>query len=841
MKSDFSNEVQFDNDSAGISRREFLLKGATAMGALATPDMVGQNLTREGGSRRVLHIIGHSHVDAAWLWPWTDAADVVLTTFRSALDRMQETSGFRYSHSSTIHYQWVQDADPAMFQEILSRIKEGRWEVVGGWPVEPDCNIPATESFARHCLYGKRYCQQALGVNVNIGFNPDSFGHAAGLPTILKHAGYKYYVFMRPDEAAMALPRLFWWEGPDGSRVMGYRIYGSYDWSPDHIRKAAAHVFPEGAKDGAFFLGVGDHGGAVTKAQIKQILAMKGDPTLPELRWSTLSEFFASLEASISLNDLPVIKGGLQHHARGCYSARGEEKYQNRRAEHQLFRAESVALVASLFSGHSYPSTRFADAWARLLFTQFHDTLAGTALYSDYQDARDAIGLACQTSLESRNADLLRLAKQVDLHAVQEGAVFAYNPLPWRRKAFLEFYYQANETTDHYTHLQAKDGSKTALQLRPSESMTNFYPRLAAWVELPPCGYKVFTLERDTPPPVQEFPQVASISQNAFGLKSFRAADGTELLSSNLALIVIEDKSDTWAHGVPAFRTELGRPAFLSSETVENGPVTRITRQTLKWHNSDITLDIAEYAVMEVIELRFVIDWREHEQILMLEVPAAMTHPKVFTKVAGAVAQRDATGNEEPYQDWIALEGSINGHDYTLALVNNETYSYDCLDAKLRTILIRSAPYARHNPNTVKKGNWYAWQDQGRQERTFWLLRGQGPYTSLSLDRRATELQAPAEHVLDSRHKGTRPWEEAFLEVSPSSIEVLALKRSEQGNSVIMRIQERAGEETKAHIRLPSLNVSEEVDISPWEIKTLSISHAGSKSEQVKTVSILES
>lgn len=209
------------------SRREFLKEA----GAAATLLAAGGALAKAEGStgRKVLHIIGHSHIDAAWLWPWRDGADTVLNTFRSALNRMHENSGFCYSHSSSMHYKWVQAADPGLFAEVRRRIQEGRWEVVGGWPVEPDCNIPATEAFVRHSLYGKRYCRQALGVDVTTGFNPDSFGHAAGLPTILKRAGYDSYVFMRPQESEMDLPLLFWWEGPDGSRVLTLRIWKGYD------------------------------------------------------------------------------------------------------------------------------------------------------------------------------------------------------------------------------------------------------------------------------------------------------------------------------------------------------------------------------------------------------------------------------------------------------------------------------------------------------------------------------------------------------------------------------------------------------------------------------------
>ncbi len=233
-------------ESGGVSRRDFLVGGATAIGALATPELFGQDSKRSDGSRRVLHIIGYSHLDAAWLWPWRDGSNLALSTFRSALDRLTETPGFHYSASSSMHYKWVQESDPAMFAEVQQRIREGRWEVVGAWPVETDCNLPSTESFARNSLYGKEYCRQHLGADVKVGLNPDSFGHAAGLPTILKNAGYNYYVFMRPQpdqksqensNAKHPAPLLFWWEGPDGSRVLAMRIEHSYDGSAGDIQK----------------------------------------------------------------------------------------------------------------------------------------------------------------------------------------------------------------------------------------------------------------------------------------------------------------------------------------------------------------------------------------------------------------------------------------------------------------------------------------------------------------------------------------------------------------------------------------------------------------------------
>ena len=817
--------------------------GTVAAGALATTEIFGQSVSE--ATRPVMHIIGYSHIDAAWLWPWRDGSNLALTTARSALDRMNETPGFRYSHSSAIHYRWIQNADPEMFEEIRQRIRERRWEVVGGWPVEPDCNIPSTESFDRHALYGKTYCREAMGVDVKVGFNPDSFGHAAGLPTILKQSGYNYYVFMRPQEHEQdpdkKLPLLFWWEGPDGSRVLTLRILNSYDNPAARIPMVADTSFAPGFSDGAFFLGVGDHGGAVTKAQIQEVLQLRNETNLPELRWSTTREFFRAVESSPAMQNLPVIKGELQHHSRGCYSACGEEKYQNRRSERALVEAESIALLSSLSLGRKYPRQEFESAWWNVLFNQFHDLMAGTALYSDYQDARDGLGAACQTAQATKIEALEALAKQVDTSQAEAGVVFVFNPLPWHRKGLLEYHPGRAGRGAPIPHLKAKNGSSVPIQMRPSDSMTNFYPRLSAWIDLPPFGYRVFTEESGTPPPVPAYDSSVSISENGFGISSLKTPDGTELLASQLGLVVIADPSDTWAHGIDQFRQEIGRPSLQSSAVVEDGPVTRITRQILQWRQSEIAVNIATFAALDVVRLHFVINWNEHEQILKLEIPTALADPKVFAMVPGAILERATNGNEEPYQDWVALQGRIAGGNYTLGLMNNSTYSYDCLNGVLRTILIRSAPYARHNPSKVLANSIDAWQDQGRQERIFWLVAKPGKCTDLGLDRLANGLQMPAEYVMDSRHGGIASWENSFFEITPDTVSVLSIKQAEDASdAVIVRVQERSGKHTTAHLESSLLRLSSDIPLSPWELKTLRIVTSKHAKAKVSVVSTLE-
>jgi len=837
-----------------LSRREFLLRSTATLGAAAATSVSAS--VPDGQQRKVLHIIGHSHIDAAWLWPWRDGEDAVLTTFRSALNRISETPGFCYTHSSSAHYRWVERADPGLFAEIRQRIREGRWEVVGGWPVEPDCNIPATESFVRHSLYGKQYCQRALGVDVKIGFNPDSFGHAAGLPTILKRSGYDYYVFMRPQEHEMKLPLLFWWEGPDGSRVLVSRIWHDYDCDASQIRPAASGAFAPGFNHAAFFLGVGDHGGAITKEQLHQILELGKDSTLPELRFSTLRSFLAEVESSPAFASLPQVKGELQHHARGCYSANGEGKYLNRRAERSLVQAETISLTAHLSAGRDYPAEQFAEAWWKVLFCQFHDMMAGTSLYSDYQDVRDSLGYACEVAQTAKVEALETMAKRVDLSRVEEGAVFLFNPLPWRRKALVEYYTGSNPSGHAIiTHLRSKDGVKVPMQWRASASMTpTWFPRLHAWVELPPCGYKVFELAHDDPsssalPNAEPFKSFVAVSEPGFGISSLKAEDGTELLTGPIGLVAINDTSDTWAHGIDQFRQEIGRPTLVSAAIVEDGPLLRITRHRARWRDSEIVLEISQFAGMDFVELHFIIDWREHEQILKLEIPTALIGPRIFAKVPGEVLERGVNGEEEPYQDWMAIQGKLKGNDYTLGLINDSTYSYDCLNGLFRTVLIRSAPYARHNPNPVTYNDSNAWQDQGRQERRFWLMCGRGSYRDLALDRRAEELQTPAEYVMDSAHSGTEAWEQSFLEVMPANVWVLSVKRAEEltgpetdrasgGN--ILRIQERSGTATRATVRSVALGLDHTVDLGPCELKTLLILPSDSGRASIREVSLLE-
>ncbi|MDX6398469.1 MAG: alpha-mannosidase, partial [Gaiellaceae bacterium] len=190
-------------------------------------------------------MIGNAHIDPVWLWQWPEGYQEVRATFQSAIDRMDEYPDFVFTCDSILFFEWVEESDPELFEQIRARIEEGRFQVVGGWWVEPDCNIPAGESFVRHALYGQRYLREKFGIIATTGANLDSFGHNASIPQILRKSGVDSYVFLRPGPSEKTLESpIFWWESPDGSRVLAYRIPHEYcapkDDLGEHVEKAIA-------------------------------------------------------------------------------------------------------------------------------------------------------------------------------------------------------------------------------------------------------------------------------------------------------------------------------------------------------------------------------------------------------------------------------------------------------------------------------------------------------------------------------------------------------------------------------------------------------------------------
>ena len=419
-------------------------------------------------------LIGNAHIDPVWLWPWYEGMSVVSSTFRAALERMKETPGFTFAASSAQFYEWVSENDPAMLAEIRARVKEGRWDPVGGWWVEPDVNMPDGEALVRQGLYGQLTYERLLGRMATTGYNPDSFGHPGTLPQILHLQGMDTYVFMRPmaNEKTLAGP-LFWWQSPDGSRVLTYRIPIGY--GDDRALNTRIHSIieetPNLPHDFMAFYGAGDHGGGATEANIASIASMQQQSSAPRLIFSTPDRYFAQVRKSDS-GDLPVVADDLQHHSVGCYTAESDMKKWNRATEINLASAEKLTAIGSVAWHAAYPQADFTEAWKRVLFLQFHDSLAGTALPEQYRvTAPEGYGYANSVASQALHKAAEKLAWQIPATDPESEYLVAFNLEPWPVTTNLEYELHwkagtAAEVTDQQGHAlrssvdQADDGSE---------------------------------------------------------------------------------------------------------------------------------------------------------------------------------------------------------------------------------------------------------------------------------------------------------------------------------------------------------------------------------------------
>jgi len=179
--------------------------------------------------RKTIHLICNAHLDPVWLWQWQDGAAEAISTFRTAADLCESHDTFIFNHNEAVLYDWIREYEPQLFQRIQRLVRQGKWHIMGGWFLQPDCNMPSGESFVRHILLGRQFFSTWFGGESTTAVNVDSFGHSRGLVQILAKSGYDSYLFGRPRSGELELPDdEFIWIGFDGSRILTSRMRGWY-------------------------------------------------------------------------------------------------------------------------------------------------------------------------------------------------------------------------------------------------------------------------------------------------------------------------------------------------------------------------------------------------------------------------------------------------------------------------------------------------------------------------------------------------------------------------------------------------------------------------------------
>ncbi len=685
--------------------------------------------------RPTVHLICNAHLDPVWQWRWEEGASEALATFRTAVDILGDHPGLIFCHNEAVLYQWVERLDPALFAEIRRLVRAGRWAVSGGWFLQPDTNLPGTESLIRQMAEGRRYFTEKFGARPRVAYNFDSFGHSAGLPQLLRLAGYEMYIHMRPQADELALPAdLYRWRGADGTVIPAFRIsVGLYHTERDNIEarlRAGVALALELGRDVPVFWGLGDHGGGATRADLRTIDAFIKDEGRVRVIHSTPDRFFDAVRGAAAV--APVFDGELERVFTGCYTSLSRLKRRAVRNLGTLVQSEAVASAAWWLRGGSFPAETLREAWRLHLFNDFHDVITGTCVEPAEADALDQYG---------RSEDIAR--------GVRLGAVAALNPLrgisrtlvrggiansaipvtvvngvPAPGRVPVEFECMADYRPfwkgEWHLRLFRPDGREAPCQEEQPEALLPFngWRRRLCFVDrLPGVGlarYEVRAFEGPAPataaatgghvPRGSGLPKRAAPSANVPILRigresglvtSLKTAGGRECLAGPLLEpIVVEDTADSWGTGRWSYRKVVGsfKPVG-PPRVVASGPVRTVTRTVFCFRKSRLVMDVLSYPDWPVLEFRLRVTWNEDRRRLKLSVPTRFRGASVLCEVPGAAVSRPADGEEHVHGRWLLIEGLAGGREAALGVVNSGQPGYDLSGGEVRLSVLRSAAY----------------------------------------------------------------------------------------------------------------------------------------------------
>lgn len=323
-----------------------------------------------------LHLICNAHLDPIWQWEWEEGAAAALSTFQSAAN-LAEKYDYIFCHNEVTLYKYTEKYAPALFKQIQNLVKQGKWHIMGGWYLQPDCVMPSGEGMVRQIREGERYFKEKFGVMPTTGINFDPFGHSRGLVQIMSKCGQDSYMFMRPYGSYMPYPQLdlpsecFVWEGYDGSRIKAVRIT-EYNSDLGHAReKIEKDIKRRNAEDVSLSTwGVGNHGGGPSAKDLQDVQDLINTSDI-DIIYSTPEKYFSEVHPT------KVYAGSIIPCMVGCYTSMANLKQKYRELERQLYFTEKIASIASLKGAMEYPTKVFDDVTEDMLNVQFHDILPG--------------------------------------------------------------------------------------------------------------------------------------------------------------------------------------------------------------------------------------------------------------------------------------------------------------------------------------------------------------------------------------------------------------------------------------------------------------------------------
>jgi len=789
--------------------------------------------------KKEIHLICNAHIDPIWQWDWVEGVSAVLSTFRSAV-RLADRFDYVFCHNEVTAYKYVEEYAPALFEEIRALVKRGKWHIMGGWYLQPDCNMPSGESFVRQIREGQRYFREKFGVTPTTAINFDPFGHTAGLVQIIKKCGQDSYIFMRPYPHEMELPSSqFIWRGLDGSEIKAWRS----DAYNTPLGKSAAVIKRRADRQpfavGAVLWGVGNHGGGPSAKDLADIEhELLGDPDTHYIH-STPEAFFAAVSPT------DVVDRSLRISMPGCYSVMSRVKTRHAMLENELYLAEKMASVA-YFTGAigEYPEAELRVATEDLLNAEFHDVLPGTSVQCGEEAGLRFLshGLLQAERVKVRAYFALSAAEA----PAEEGEfpVVVFNPHPYRLRENVECEFSLadqnwDKSRESFIKIVDESGDPVPYQIIKEESnlTLDWRKRIVFEADLKPLAlsrYRMYVEFREKKESARadvfcfdNGRKHVEIDRESGLLSSYRI-DGVEYLGKGFGLVSFDDNADPWAMGRDQLK-RLGtdeRPFSLSKtpagvfrgmksvQVIEDGDIYLGIEAFFEDEHTRARIGYKIYKNNDAVDIDVTVFMGDIDRIIKLKLPIA---------VQGELIGETAFGSEPLFTDarenvahrFVALQTG----DRALTLMNREVYGSHYENGALYMSLLRGATYCAHpieDRELIPTDRFTKKIDQGENRYSFRLMlcaRGE-------VARRTHEfVQPPFLQNIFPVPADASQRRALDIRLGSDSLSLVAMKKADGREALILRLLNNTAEQTDAELSVNGTVLP--LHFGKYEVKTV--------------------